>query len=418
MGLPAVVTFPMPCGRRGFKDGQTICVRRKITGWVGRAIVKTQTPSKEASAELVKDPADTHVPFDAIPPGAGKKDRIAGRVSGFSAIIWSIYLLGFFLLPAKWIYGPTMAALDLLLWPAVRLLGKPGAVAALGAGLAGLTQLVQKAATDNRRLLEAKRRAAALQKQAANLPTEAPRRTALLRLAAPVQLRTLIAAMVPIGLLLGPLVMPFVWFKQRVDPSVWNAPPGSSVQIVASIDASFNSPVSLEVPPGVAVDQATPVTRTLPAIRPALEHLLALYRQQGNTQTQPWELQVAPDLDRVTAAKDLQRYLDAGIPAQGITWTIRPAETLSGRFPVMIRPAASEPITAEVVLGDESPPADRATSGPPASPVRQVRVVYPASKVQSVFWQPLPSIHVSWLWVYILAYVPVLLLARAALKVA
>ncbi len=41
--------------------------------------------------------------------------------------------------------------------------------------------------------------------------------------------------MIPVGLLLGLMVLPFVWFRERVDPAVWNAPAGSAVQIVATV---------------------------------------------------------------------------------------------------------------------------------------------------------------------------------------
>jgi hypothetical protein len=62
-----------------------------------------------------------------------------------------------------------------------------------------------------------------------------------------------------------------------------------------------------------------------------------------------------------------------------------------------------------------------------------LRVVYPPSGQKPVFCQPLAglgasnhlpfakelaTLDIGWLWVYILAYVPVLFVARAVLKVA
>ena len=35
------------------------------------------------------------------------------------------------------------------------------------------------------------------------------------------------------------------------------------------------------------------------------------------------ELQVAPDVARIQTENDLKRYLDAGLPPQGVTWTVR-----------------------------------------------------------------------------------------------
>jgi len=320
-----------------------------------------------------------------------------------------------------------------VLWPLARSLGKPAVVGIVAVGVAVLTMLVQKFATDNRRLQEAKRRAAALRRQAALLAQDAPGRALLTRLAAGVQIRTLAAAMVPIGILLGPMVMPFVWFRERVDPAACSAPAGSAVQVVATVDSDWSKPVRIDVPAPVVVDDSTPPSCTLPPLRATLEHLLILYRQGRNDPGQPWELRLAPDLGREQTAQDLQAYLDAGIPPQGITWHIRPPQDLGGRFSVMVTAGEHPPLVVDVVLGDEYPPAPRRMAGPAGSPVREVRVVYPKSKHKPVFWRPLASlagheqmawaarlaiVEVGWLWLYILAYLPTLVLARAVLKVA
>jgi hypothetical protein len=319
--------------------------------------------------------------------------------------------------------------------------------------------VVQKVATDNRRLQEAKRRAAALRKQAQLLPTDSPRdpgNAALLsgcssegqsgdwrsRQAAGVQMRTLVAAMTPIGILLGPMVLPFVWFRARVDPAAWNAPAGSAVQVVAAVDSDWTEPVRIDVPSPMAVDESTPASRTLPPLRETLERLLVLYRQPRDDPGRPWELKLAPDLGREQTANDLQAYLDTGIPPQGITWLIRPPNDRTrsglsgpggGRFSVTVMAGEHPPVAMDVVLGDRYPPAPRRIAGPAGSPVRELRIVYPKSKHEAVFWRPLAplagheqtawamrlaSVDVGWLWLYILAYLPTLILARAILKVA
>ena len=125
-------------------------------------------------------------------------------------------------------------------------------------------------------MLEAKRRATALGKLAGVLPIDSPRRGALLRVAAPVQRRGLMAALVPVGILLGPMVMSFVWLQQRVDPAVSSAPPGSVAHVVATVQSDWSEPLRLDVPPPMVVDDATPRLRTLPPLRKTLERLLAL----------------------------------------------------------------------------------------------------------------------------------------------
>ena len=207
--------------------------------------------------------------------------------------------------------------------------GKPATVAVAAVGVAAGTLLVQKFVTDNRQLLEAKRRSAALS-QAKSLPDDSPRGKPMTELAAPVNGRLLMARLVPICLLLGPLMMPFVWFRDRIDPTVPVAAAGSPVQIVATVDGEWTRPVRIEIPPGMALDETTAAVRTLPPVRRTLEHLLTLYRQPQNKTDGPWELQVAPDVARIQTANNLKSYLDAGLPPQGMTWTIRPTRAHPG----------------------------------------------------------------------------------------
>jgi uncharacterized membrane protein (DUF106 family) len=340
-------------------------------------------------------------------------------------MVWAVYLVAFFLLPQRYVRQPTLQVLDAVLWPIARTLGKPVVVVVVAVVVAVLTLLVQKLATDNRRLREAKRRARMLKKQAGTIPGDAPRHAAVTRLAAGVQIRTLAAALVPVGILLGPLVLPFVWFGERIDPAAWNAPAGSAVQIVATVDSDWSEPVRIDVPPAVVVDDSTPASRVLLPLRATLEHLLVLYRQPRDDPGLPWELKIAPDLGREQTANDLQAYLDAGIGPQGVTWLIRPPEGMSGRFSVTVTAGKNPPVAADVVLGEEYPPAPRRVAGPADSPVQELRVVCPKSKLEPVFWRPLASlggraasIDLGWLWLYILAYLPALVVVRAVLKVA
>src|SRR4029078_9843899 len=116
-----------------------------------------------------------------------------------------------FLLQENMVRQPTMKAIDALLLPIVRSLGKPATVAIVAAILAIVALLVQKFATDNARLREAKRRAALLQRQAKTVATASPRRRAISRLISRAQSHALLASLVPIGILLGPMALPFVW---------------------------------------------------------------------------------------------------------------------------------------------------------------------------------------------------------------
>ena len=425
MGLPAVV---MPDATRLFRDGEQIEVNGN-EGWVGRAL----HPSNQPPPADAIDPKDTRVPRELIPPPPGRKERQATKLGQTAAALWMIYLLGFFVLPKGYVYQPSLAVMDLLLWPLVRILGKPAVVALVAAAMGIIILLLQKFATDNRRLLEAKRRAALLMKQARPLPASSPRRKAFMQLAAPVNWRVLMAAMVPVGLLLGLLVVTFAWFKDRMDPTLPRGLAGSSAQIVATVNSDWSQPVQIQAPPPLALDETTPASRTLPPIRKTLEHLLALYRQPRSQPDLPWELQLAPDLARDQTADDLRNYLDAGIPPRGVTWMIRPPPGTAGRFSVKVIAEGHPPVTVNIVLGEEFPPGNLIALGGPDSPIKELRVVYPPSRQKPVFWQPLAGIgvherllfarnlaamDVGWLWVYVLVYLPALFVTRAVLKVA
>ncbi|HUR56921.1 MAG TPA: hypothetical protein VM029_04380, partial [Opitutaceae bacterium] len=377
--------------------------------------------------------ADTRIPRNLIPPPPGAKDRRAATWRNAALGAWLVYLLGFFLLPPAYLREPSLALMDFLLWPMVNALGKPAVVALLAAGIGAITLLVQKLVTDNRALLEAKRRAALLTKQARALPENSPRRKAMLDLAAPVSGRLLLAGLAPLGLLLGPLMLPFVWFSARIDPSVPVAAAGSPVQIVASVDGEWTKPVRIEAPAPFALDETTPATRTLPPLRATLERLLALYRQPQNNPSGPWELQVAPDAGRSQTATDLKNYLDAGLPPQGITWTLRAPENAAGRFTVPVAVEGQPPLAVNVVLGDRFPPTATTVAGRSHFPLKELRVIYPNASQKPVFWQPFARLatpenpafvhslavwDIGWLWLYVLTYLPLLFILRTLLKVA
>jgi hypothetical protein len=240
-----------------------------------------------------------------------------------------------------------------------------------------------------------------------------------------VQMQTTVAALIPVGLLLGLMVLPFVWFRERVDPAVTNAPAGSAVQVVATIDGDWNKQVRIEAPAALMVDDSTPQSRTLPPIRATLERLLTLYRQPHEDPSQPWELKLAPDLSREQTADDLQAYLNAGIPPQGLTWLLRLPNDLSGRFPVTVKAGENPPLSVSVVLGNEFPPALNSIAGAAGSPIKELRVIYPKPKQEPIFCRPpafvggrLAAIDIGWLWLYIFVYLVAMVLARAALKTA
>jgi len=396
MGLPAVV---LPNAMRLLRDGHTIHLDGD-RGWVG--------PPNEAGAVVVND---SRIEAQLIPPPAGAKDRTAARVRNIAAAFWIIFLAGMFGLPKQLLHDPILHLLDALLWPPVRQIGASATVATVAVMLALISLLVQKFATDNRRLVIARSRAAALTKQARTLPVASVHRIQMQRLAAGVQLRSLSAAMVAVGILLGPLMLPFVWFEARLDSAAQSPAAGSAVRIVAAVQGDWTNTVRIEAPAPMIVDEATPRQRRLPPLRATLQRLLTLYRQPPAVASEAWELSVAPDLSRTQTADDLQHYLSHPIPAQGMTWLIRTPDGYDGRFAVTVTTANNVPVSIPVVVGRHYPPSERVVSGGSGSPIQSLRVVYPPAATDA------SSLEFGWLTIYILAYVPALLAARYALKV-
>jgi pyruvate,water dikinase len=412
MGLPAVV---LPDATRLFTDGEAVRVDGG-RGWVGKA--------EEAAPALAEvDERDAHVPANLAPPPPGRKDRIAGRVRNVMAVLWAVFLGAFFVLPG--VHAGTFRMMDAVLWPVVRGVGKVWTVVIVAVAVAVVTLLLQKFGTDNRRLLEAKRRARVLKKEAGKLSVGSPRRAAMEGLAAPVQWRVLMAAMVPVGVLLGPMVMPFLWMQERVAPSAWNAAAGSAVQVVATVDGEYTGEVAIGAPQKeVPVEFAPDQKRKLPPLRATLEHLLALYRQPRVDPSAPWELQVAPDLGREQTAADLEGYLKEGIPPRAVAWQVSLPAGFDGVHRVHVW-AGSEPVTVEIVEGESHPPVPAVVNGPAGGVIKKVEVVYPRPAVARVFWRPFSWMggkwgawDAGWVWLYVAVYLPVLLALRFLLRVA
>jgi len=334
------------------------------------------------------------------------------------------------------VYRPSIQALDAVLWPLAVWLGKHAVVAIVAAVLAVLTTAGQWLLTDNRRLRVAKQRAALLRKQMANLPPHSPRRNAMAALAAPVQMRITLATFVPLAVLLGPMAMSLAWMPERIDPAAWNPRPGAVAHVTAAVSGEFLKPVTLTHDAELALDAITPAAQGLPPIRATLEDLLLKWQQASDLSAKPWEVERVATLTREETPADLAEFLRGEIPPQNLVWTLRTPDDKPGRFAVALAPEGAAPLRVHVVLGDRYPPefredlqdgkgpvqVMRPTDG--ASPIRMVKVVYVEPKTQGgrAFWTPLAALgwpwDAGWLLLYIVAYLPAMLLCRWTLRLA
>lgn len=387
-------------GVRGDNPAMAVIVQQMIppeSAGVNGLVLRQAQPGDKPKA----DPQDVRIAPDMVPPPAGRRERRARTIFIVAALIWACYLFATFVLPPDSLYNPTIRVLDGLLWPLVRTLGKPAAVAVIAAAMAALTMVGQRLLTDNRRLLAVRRRAKRLRRQATDLPEGSPRRRTIDRLVSYAQMRILAAALVPLGVLLGPMIMTFVWLPKRVDPASWNPRPGATVYVTAGIDGEYLKPISIEHDSRLRLDGHTSAQQQVPAIRQILTNLLDKYRRDHLAGKD-----VPPEM-----IADLGKYLDSPIGTQELTWTIRTPQRISDRYDVSLHAAECPPFFVPVLIGDRYPSeldeivrdgkstAKIIRSADEQSPIRYVRVSCREKRQlgDRVFWAPLQSPGWSWL---------------------
>jgi pyruvate,water dikinase len=407
MNIPAVV---LAGATTLFADGEAITVDGR-NGAVTRA--------GEAVQSVEADPNDTRIPPELTPPPPGRGERSAAKLRNISVLIWAVYLAAAFWLPEKWVYRPTFAVLDRVLWPLVPAVGKIWTVAIVAAAVAAGSMLCQRLLTDNTRLREAKRRMNRLMDEAVKFPRGSPRRGAMIDLASPVQMRIFMASLVPLAVLLGPMVMTFVWFPPRVDVAAWNADPGAAVNIVATVNSDLRTPVTLSATEPLSLSASTSATRTLRPIRERLEKLLEEWQPPSDLSAQPWEVREAARLTREEMLGDLKEYLKAGVPPQSLNWQVSSQKENPGRFPVTVN-AGADSLTIDIVLGDAHPPGPSEVLGD-GKGLLSLKVIYPPPTKKRTFWEPGAFIgkhwDAGWLSVYLIVYLPVMFGLKWALRV-
>ncbi|HEV8291581.1 MAG TPA: PEP/pyruvate-binding domain-containing protein [Tepidisphaeraceae bacterium] len=404
MNIPAVVLSGAPQllkeGEEITVDGRHGSIHRNSGTEMGTQLFSTPAINEKPS------PDDLRIPRNLIPPVPARKERRAARLRNIFFLVWGIYLLAVFLLPDNWLYQPSLHFLDVILWPIIAYLGKPAVVVIVAALFAAGTMLIQRFLTDNARLREAKKRSNLLIKESNQLPKDSPRAQLLIRLAAPVQTRIFAAALVPLALLLGPMVMTFLYLPARVDPANWNPVPGSSFTVVATVNSDIREPITISAASPLSLDDPTSSSKTLPPIRETLERMRGKWQQPGSTNL-PWE-----QLSREQAMADLRDYLAHGIPPQSVSWKINSTPNQAGRFPIQISIPKHPPLTINAVLGESHAPEPLEITDHDLKGIVSARIVHPRSDQKRTFWAPFAWAgkpwDTGWLWLYLIVYLPVM----------
>ncbi len=260
-----------------------------------------------------------------------------------------------------------------------------------------------------------------------------------MRAAAPVQTRVIMAAFVPLAVLLGPVIVPLLWwFPERVDPASRNPLPGATANVIATVHGEFSGPIRLEHDEDLTLDANSPAEQKLPPLRETLEKRLAQWRRESDLSKQPWELQEAGRWTGRMLAHDLAEYLKHDIPAQTLSWTLATPEE-AGRFSVTLQPEGREAVEVVLATGNDQPPEPKEDlgDGKPVqvlrpgdadSPIQSVKVTWSEKKEQGQdkFWAPLAAWEgsawskwdIGWLLLYIMVYVPAMFVLRWVLRLA
>jgi rifampicin phosphotransferase len=411
LGLPAVV---LEDATRLFQNGERLTLDAN-----GGQVIRG---AEAASATSVTDADNPRVERALQPPAVGARERASAQRGLLAAVLWGVFLLAVWFLPAALLQDPLFGLLDTILWPLVPRLGMPGTVAVIAAFFALLPLVLQKFFTDNERLVAARDRSARLRKLAGALPKESARRQAMEKLASPVTLRVLKAALTSLAFVLGPMMLVFLWLPARLDPASWNAAPGREVTMLAEVRGDWSQPLNLRASAPLEIDVLSAATQTLPPIRATLEELRAEWSQRSDTAAYPWELQAAADHVHEAMLGSLDAFLAGEIPAQKLSWRISVPAHATGHHTVRLETGTNAPTELTLAFGNTRPPA-LAEVIPESGPVQLLKATYPRPLQKHKFWSPLPKIggpawDFGWLGVYLIAYLPVMMLGKRLLRVA
>ena len=402
LGLPAVV---LENATRIFEDGDDLILDANRGGII------------RGGEEIIVE-GEPEIAHHVKPPLPGAFEKKANRRGALAALGWSAFLAAVWFLPAPWLQDPLFGLLDFVLWPFVKGIGMPATVAVIAAFFAVVPLLLQKRYTDNERLLVAKKRASALQAASAKMPKGSASQKVMNQLAGPVTFRVLKAAMTSLAFVLGPMMLIFLWLPARLDPASWNSEPGQMVSILAEVDGDWREPLTLEVPNPLKIDSTGKATQTLKPIRETLETIRAEWAVASNASEYPWEVQASASQAHQSMLASLDQFLAQPSQTQKISWRIEVPEDAHGHHELILKTGEGEPTELKLAFGKNRPPVPVETL-PGDGPVRSLKAIYPRALKKNVFWSPGGSSKdFGWLGVYLLAYLPAMVVVKKALKVA
>lgn len=446
MGIPAVV---LPDAINMLKDGEEITV----DGHHGAVLVGDAEEMGDEPGQA-KDPDDCDFEPCQLPPPAGPIERRSAVIRNIGLVIWGIFFaLTYLVFPREMLEHRVFHLIDLLLLPLLRVLGKPFVVGLVASVVAAGCMIIQRYLADTPRLREAKRRTKLLAKEAKSLPKDSLRGTVIQKLVASVQTRITMAALVPLAVLLGPMMMSFMWFPSRVDTAARNAKPGSSMVVTAVIEAENYHDVELSVPDGFEIESVTPAKQRITDYRKPLERYLAKRRtDEPGLEGRHWAEGMMVLKAYEDHTKELANFLENGrFPNQKLVWRVNPVDEAVGRWKFALNQGGNN-LNFPVVQGDGYRPEARelieetgrggriktrfvqlTRNSVEDAGIKEVQVVYQESlaKGEGTFMKLLDRFEAPtdrepttcellfspWLIFYLIIYLPVMFISKAVLRI-
>lgn len=420
MGLPAVV---IPGATRLLADGESVTVDGH-RGWIAPGRKDSESP------EDIPD----EIPRTLIPPPPGAREFAGNRLRNRGLAFWGTFLIALFLLPDPWIFHPSLRIIDRLLLPLAATIGRPWTVALVSGFFACVCMAGQRFLTDTPRLREASLRAKALTARNKTLALDAPSKRLAAKMISGVNRRVLFSSFIPLAVLLGPMLLVFLWFGERLGPGMANPAPGVVAHVTASVDGDYTDRVELVYDPALNLDPQTPPVQHNPPIRTRLQQLRREWQQERDlTHLKNWAERAAALETRETLLNDLDHFLSENIPPHEMRWTLYTPLTEGGRYPLTLRAADGNELNSYVVTGSLASPEPRELVDPARplmqvvrgnnAPLLEMRVAYAQNRVRDadVFARPFAFLGVrwqtGWLGIYLIAYLPLMFFFRRLFNV-
>jgi hypothetical protein len=261
------------------------------------------------------------------------------------------------------------------------------------------------------------------------------------------------AAFVPLAVLLGPMIVVFLWLPQRVDTAARNAKPGSVVKVTAIVDGDCNQAVRLDASQPLALAESSKPEQSIFLARPPLEqHLRKLRDTQSDLGKMTWDMALTVRRTREAYMGELEAFLADEMPDQRLSWEMTTPQDTAGKWPITLSVAGGQTATVYAVLGEGYAPQPKedvvVTAGNRQKTDHQVQVWRADAedaaikeiqlryrdpnpiKGEGTFWQPLDwfephentgpikALFPPWLVLYLPVYIFVMFAAKAALRVA